>query len=255
MDLGLEGRVAIVTGASKGIGKATALRFAMEGAHVVVTYLTDRDGAERVASQVEQLGSEAAIGEFDLRSPSSMRQIADEAVNRWGRVDALVNNAVDFVPYQTAWRGAFEDCADEYWRPLLRANTEGPLVAIQAVLPIMRRHGWGRIVNVSSIAAVEGMQGFGWYSAAKAALHGLTRTLAKEIGPAGVLVNVVMPGATATEGVKQGLDVQLLARHAAALPTRRLPEPDDVAAVVTFLASAANKAITGEVVRASGGRP
>jgi 3-oxoacyl-[acyl-carrier protein] reductase len=184
-----------------------------------------------------------------------MRSIASDAAARWGRLDALVNNAVDWVPAAEAWRGPFEACPDDHWRPLMRANSEGPFVAIQSVLPFMRQQSWGRIVNVSSVAAVDGMTGFGWYSAAKAALHGLTQTLARDLGPAGILVNVVVPGATATERVTQNLGERTLARHAAALPIRRLPDPDDVAALVVFLASAANKAITGEVVRASGGRP
>ena len=255
MDLGLAGRVVIVTGAGRGIGKATALRFAAEGSSVVITYRNDRRSAEDVAALIERDGGQATVSFFDLNDPSTLRATASEAAGRWGRVDALVNNAVDWVPVAEAWRGPFEACPDDHWRPLMRANSEGPLVAIQSVVPFMRHQAWGRIVNVSSAAAIDGMAGFGWYSAAKAALHGLTQTLARDLGPAGILVNVVVPGATATERVTQNLGERMLARQAAALPIRRLPDPDDVAAVVVFLASAANKAITGEIVRASGGRP
>lgn len=255
MDLGLAHRVVIVTGGSRGIGKATALRFGAEGCRVVITYRNDRDSADAVASCIENDGGEATVAFFDLNDPSSMRAIARDAACRWGRLDALVNNAVDWVPVAQAWQGLFEECPDNHWRPLIRANTEGPFVAIQSVIPFMRQNHWGRIVNVSSVAAVDGMTGFGWYSAAKAALHGLTQTLARDLGPAGILVNVVVPGATATDRVTRNLGERLLARQAASLPTRRLPDPDDVAALVVFLASGANKAITGEVVRASGGRP
>lgn len=255
MDLGLSGRVAIVTGASRGIGRSTALRFAAEGARVVITYRHNRDKAEQVADLIERDGGEAAVGVFDLGNPSTMRSIAADAADRWGRIDVLVNNAVDWVPVAEAWHGPFEDCPEDQWRPLLRANSEGHYVAIQSVLPFMRAKAWGRIVNVSSVAAVDGMAEFGWYAAAKAALHGLTQTLARELGPAGILVNVVLPGGTATEGVMRNVGKLMLARQAAALPIRRLPDPDDVASVIVFLASAANRAITGETVRASGGRP
>lgn len=255
MDLGLAGRVVIVTGAGRGIGKATARRFAAEGARVIITYRNDRSSAEEVADLIADEGGEAAVAFFDLHDPSTMRSIASDALGRWGRIDALVNNAVDWVPLSEAWQGPFEACPEDHWRPLMRANSEGPFVAIQSVIPFMRQQAWGRIVNVSSVAAVDGMAGFGWYSAAKAALHGLTQTLARDLGPSGILVNVVVPGATATERVTANLGERLLARQAAVLPTRRLPDPDDVAALVVFLASAANRAITGEVVRASGGRP
>jgi 3-oxoacyl-[acyl-carrier protein] reductase len=245
----------IVTGAGRGIGEATAMRLAAEGAHVVVTYRHDQTKAEHVAAAIERMGGQAAAGFFDLDNPGSMRPVAECAMRRWNRIDALVNNAVNWAPVTSAWHGPFEEYPDDQWQPLLRANIEGPFVAIQSVLPFMRRQGWGRIVNISSVAAVDGMSGFGWYSAAKAALHGLTETLARELGPSGILVNVVMPGATATERVVQNMGERLLARQAAALPTRRLPQPDDVARLVVFLASAANSATTGEVLRASGGRP
>jgi 3-oxoacyl-[acyl-carrier protein] reductase len=254
MDLGLAGRVVIVTGATSGIGRAIALRFAAEGARVVVTYRNNRTQAESVADLLCQQGVEADVGFFDLSNASTIQAVVDRAAARWGRLDVLINNAVDWISVASAWRGMFEHCPEEYWQPLLRANVEGTFIASQRVVPFMRQQRWGRIVNVSSIAAADGLPEFGWYSAAKASLHGLTQTLARELGPDGILVNVVMPGATATERLKQNLSERLLMRQAAALPIRRLPDPDDVAAPIVFLASAANAAITGEVVRASGGR-
>src|SRR5262249_19268444 len=129
-------------------------------------------------------------------SPRSSPFIAGvgAVVKRWGRIDVLVNNAVQWGERPPWESPLFEQVPPDEWKASLRANTEGHYAAIQAVLPSMRERKWGRIVNVSSAVAVDGLPGAGPYSAAKAALHGLTRTLAKEVGPAGVLVNIVMPG-------------------------------------------------------------
>jgi 3-oxoacyl-[acyl-carrier protein] reductase len=142
--------------------------------------------------------------------------------------------------------------ADE-WRAFLRANAEGPYAAIQAVLPSMRARGWGRTVNVSSGIAVDGLPGSGPYAAAKAALHGPTRTLAKELGPVGILVNVVMPGATLTERMLAMFPSAMREQMAASSPIRRLLAPEEVVPTIAFLCSAMNTAVTGEIVRASGG--
>jgi 3-oxoacyl-[acyl-carrier protein] reductase len=149
----------------------------------------------------------------------------------------------------------FEEVPRPEWQRLMRTNIEGVYSVIQAVLPAMRAQAWGRIVNVSSVAAEDGMPGFAWYSTSKAALHGLTRTLARELGPAGVLVNAVMPGGTLTSSVIEQVPAAALALQARQLPTRKLPRPEDVASTIVFLASAANTTMTGEIVRASGGRP
>ena len=124
---------------------------------------------------------------------------------------------------------------------------------MQAVLPSMRARGWGRIVNVSSGVAVDGVPGTGPYAAAKASLHGLTRTLSKELGPAGILVNVVMPGVTLTERMAAGLPPALREQREQQSAIRRLLPPEEVVPTILFLCSAANTAVTGEVVRASGG--
>ncbi len=255
MDLGLGGRVALVTGGSRGIGAATARLLGLEGARVAVSYCSNVSAAGAVAEDIRRGGGEACVTRLDLRAADSIRAAADDLVSRWGGIDVLVNSAVAWVPIRDANPGPFERTPDEGWRPLLRANIEGTYVAVQSVLASMRSRGWGRIVIVSSVAAVDGMPGFAWYGAAKSALHGLTRTLAKELGPAGVLVNTVMAGPTRTEGVVQHMPVAWLERLGRALPLRRVPSPEDVAATIVFLSSAANRTMTGEIVRASGGRP
>jgi 3-oxoacyl-[acyl-carrier protein] reductase len=199
MELGLKHKVAIITGASRGIGRATAVEFAREGAKLVITYNSDRDRAERVADELRSLGTEVAVSYLDLADHDSIHALAQAALDRWGQIDVLVNNAVQWGERAPWEMPAFEKIEAAFWRPLIQANLEGYFAAIQAVLPAMRQRSWGRIVNVSSTIANDGFVGAPHYAAAKAGVHGLTRTLAKEVGPAGILVNVVMPGLTLTE--------------------------------------------------------
>ncbi len=253
MDLGLAGRVAVVTGSSQGIGRATALLFGSEGARVVVTYHRERDKALAVVDEIERDGGEAVAIQLDLASTGSVSQAVDAPLERWGQVDVLVNNAVywgDRVPWDVP---LFEDLAPEEWRAYFRVNFEGAYSAVQAVLPSMRSRGFGRIVNVSSGVAADGFPGTAPYGAAKAALHGLTKTLSKELASVGILVNVVMPSATRTERMVAMLPAQALEMSAQASPLGRLPSPDEVAAAIVYLCSGANTAITGEVVRVGGG--
>jgi 3-oxoacyl-[acyl-carrier protein] reductase len=253
MDFGLDGRVALVTGSSRGIGKAAALSFARERARVAVTYRHQRDKADAVVSEIRQAGGEAMAAMLDLASVDSINAAVGEVLARWGNIDILVNNAVEWGT-RPPWNAPrFEELPPDEWRAVLRANTEGAYAAIQAVLPSMRSRGWGRIVNVSSAVAVDGLPGGGPYAAAKAALHGLTRTLYKELGPAGILVNVVMPGLTLKEETASLLPAAVLQQAANASPIRRLLTTDEVVPTIVFLCSAANTAVTGEIIRASGG--
>jgi 3-oxoacyl-[acyl-carrier protein] reductase len=254
MDFGLIGKTVLVTGGSRGIGRAAAMAFAREGARVAVTYATLRERAESVATDLANAGAlEAVALHMKLAEPESIRIAVDQVVERFGGVDVLVNNAVfwgDVGPWNAP---LFEHRTPSSWRPVLEANVEGHYLAIQHALPSMREQSWGRIVNVSSTVAADGLAGSGPYGTAKAALHGLTRTLALELGPAGILVNVVMPGLTLTESNVERFPPATLEPIAAATPLRRLLRPEEVAATVVFLGSAANTAVTGEIVRASGG--
>jgi 3-oxoacyl-[acyl-carrier protein] reductase len=253
MDLGLEGRVVIVTGSSQGIGKAAALSFGREGARVVVTFHENRDKAHAVVADIEHRGGEALAVALDLREPETMRAAVAAATKRWGRVDVLVNNAVQWGNRPPWEMPPFEAVAEDEWKSLFRANSEGAYSAIQAVLPAMRERRWGRIVNVSSGIAADGYPGSGPYAAAKAALHGLTRTLSKELGPAGILVNVVMPGLTLTERNAARIPADLRAQIERASPIRRILPAEEVAPTIVFLCSSVNTAVTGEIIRASGG--
>ena len=252
MDYGITGKVALVTGGSRGIGRSTARLFAREGAHVCITYHRQDDAAHAVVDELISAGTAACANRLDLRDDDSIQSTVDTIIARWGRIDILVNNAVHWIAPGPA--PLFENHPPNEWRALIRANVEGPYRLTQAVLPFMKQNGWGRIVNVSSTAAADGVGGLAWYSASKAALHGLTFELSNELGPSGILVNAVMPGATLSESVVESIAPIKLTLEAQRLAIRRVPVPDEVASLIAYLCSAANTAVTGEVIRASGGR-
>lgn len=252
MDLGIADRVAVVTGSSRGIGRAIAELLGREGARVAVTYCRGREQAAATADAISAAGGEACTVPLDLESVPSIRQAVETVAGRWGRVDILVNNAVDWGPRPPDKYAPFDQLPAPEWRQMLRTNIEGPYAATQAVVPWMRKQQWGRIVSVSSTAAIDGLDGAAWYAAAKAALHGLTHTLTHELGPCGILANVVMPGLTLTEAAGH-VPTARRDECVRATPIGRLLEPREVAPAVVFLCSALNTAVTGQVIRVSGG--
>jgi 3-oxoacyl-[acyl-carrier protein] reductase len=252
MDLGISGKTALVTGSSRGIGKAAALQLAREGVRVVITYREQQEKAEAVAQEIRANSGEAMVVALDLQSSASIRQAVEQVNKNWGTIDILINNAVQWGK-RAPWDALlFENEPEEEWREEIRTNLEGSFAVLQAVVPGMRSQGWGRIVNVSSGIAVDGLPGKSAYGAAKAALHGLTRTLHKELGPHGILINVVMPGMTITERSVR-LPETVLQKFAQSSPIGRLLPSEEVVPVMLFLCSALNTAVTGEMVRASGG--
>ena len=249
MDLGLKNQVVWVTGSSSGIGRATALAFAAEGARVAVTYRAHRAGAEETAAGVQAAGGQALILPYDLADAASIRAAAERIHDEWGALHVLVANAV--MPEHGPSRQPFEDVPLEHWQKMLRGTLEGTLLTVQCALPLMRAAGWGRMVHVSS-DAVDGWPGLGPYATAKAGLHGLSRTLAVELGPADILSNVVVPGFVLTESNLQRVPAEYQAQIQQHTATRRLTTPADIAAAIVFLGSPANRQITGEVVRITG---
>jgi len=252
MDLRLKNSTVLVTGSSAGIGQATAVAFGTEGARVAVTYYKDRQGAEDTANKVQENGGQALVLQYDLANHDSIRSSMEQIQKEWGALNVLVNNA---APMDVAGPTGqlFEDVPLENWESMLRRTLEGVALTIQCALPMMRQSGWGRIVNVSS-DATDGWPGLGPYATAKAGLHGLTRTLAVELGPANILSNVVMPGAVMTERTQQHISEEQREQIKQHMPTRQLITPEDVAAVILFLGSPINRQIIGEIIRVTGGR-
>jgi NAD(P)-dependent dehydrogenase (short-subunit alcohol dehydrogenase family) len=252
MELGLRDRVVLITGGSAGIGQATARAFGAEGARVAITYHRHPEGADKTAAEVTAAGGTCMTAAMDLGAPESIAAAVSAVSAAWDGIDVLVCNAVEWgVP---AWGAKlFEEIPVPEWQRMLRTSLEGVFHLVQAALPAMRPRPWGRIILLSSGSAEFGLPGEAAYGAAKAGLHGLNRSLARELGPAGIFVNVVMPGLTTTERnleyIPQGVRDALAGQSASS----RLSCPDDVASAVVFLGSAANGNITGEIVRVTGG--
>jgi 3-oxoacyl-[acyl-carrier protein] reductase len=252
MDLQLKDATVLVTGSSAGIGQATAIAYGAEGARVAITYYKDRQGAEDTKSKILDAGGQALVVHYDLADPDSIRASLEIVAKEWGTLNVLVNNA---APMDVAGPTGqlFEDVPLENWQSMIRRTLEGVTLTIQRALPLMRKSGWGRIINVSS-DGTDGWPGLGPYATAKSGLHGLTRTLAAELGPANIVSNVVMPGAVMTERTAKNIPAEQKEQIRQHMPTHQLITPEDVAAVIVFLGSPANRQIIGEIIRVTGGR-
>ncbi|HYS34335.1 MAG TPA: SDR family oxidoreductase [Pseudonocardiaceae bacterium] len=256
MELGLRGRVVFVTGGSSGIGQATAVAFGREHANVAITYRANTDGAKATVAAVTAAGGQATAVRLELADPDSIRAAIAETTARWGGIDVLVNNAAETDRHAEAFNPAgpaFADIPPEHWRPQLTTGLDGIFHTLQAALPAMRGRDHGRIAFVSSAAAEHGGPREQAYAATKSALTGLTATLARELGPDGILVNIVMPAMTTTDRVRRIVPEPVQQMIAGHLPTGTLSTPDDVANAIVFLCSIANGNITGETLHVTGG--
>ncbi|MEU3609175.1 SDR family oxidoreductase [Streptomyces sp. NPDC035033] len=247
MDLGLNGRTVLVTaGSGDGVGSATARAFAAEGARVAITYHTRPEAARAVARDIETLGGEALVLPYALGDLASVEAAVETVLDRWGSLDALVANAT-YGPVLAP--GPFEEVPPAAWQPKMRSDIGGTYRTTQLAVAAMRKTGWGRIVYVSSTGWVSGRAGRTAYQPAmattKAALHGLARSLAVELGRDGILVNVVSPGAIDGSRLRARLGDQAVKGLAEASATGRISRPEDVAAAIVFLCSTANQNITG----------
>lgn len=253
MELGIAGRTVIVTGASGGLGRHIARGFAAEGADVVLTYHRSRPDAEKVAGEAHELGARTLLVPYELDTADAARELVAAALEWTGRIDVLVNNAVHWGVDAPSPDRPFEAVPEENWLTVLRANTEGALRLSRAVAPVMRERGWGRLVHISSSIAVDGMAGGEYYAAAKAALHGFSRSAAFGLGRDGdILSNVVMPGLTRT-ATNTAITESVGHLYSALAPLGRLLDAAEVAGPIVYLGSAANTGITGQVIPVTGG--
>ncbi|MEA2164031.1 MAG: hypothetical protein QOK37_2158 [Thermoanaerobaculia bacterium] len=239
-----EGRVAIVTGAARGLGRAAAARLIERGARVAVNV---RDAA-RAADLAQSLGDRALAAPGDVASPGVPEEIVRLTIERFGRIDILVNNAA----YARSTR--FPDLSAEEWRQALEVNLTAPFLFTKAVMPAMKAQRYGRIVNISSSAGrTVSTLGGAHYTASKAGLLGLTRASAKELGQYGITVNAVCPGMIDTELTHENATPDLLERLAASYPVPRLGTALEVADLICFAASEAAGYITGASFDINGG--
>jgi len=244
----LQGKVAVVTGASKGIGAAIALRLAGEGAAVVVNYSSSREGAERIVGEIKGSGGKAVAVQANLANQNDVRRLFAETKKAFGRLDILVNNAgiYEFQP--------IENITEEHFHKLFDVNVLGPLLASQEASKLFGPEG-GSIVNISSVVATLGIPGGSVYSATKAAVDAVTRSLAKEFGSRKIRVNSINPGMVETEGLKAaGINESDMRKTVEAqTPLGRIGRPQDIAPAVVFLASPEASWITGETLYITGG--
>ncbi len=245
----LDGKVAIITGAGKGLGKAFAVRFAEEGAKLVLVTRKDMEGLKNVAEEATAKGAECIFLKADVTNIEDVGRMADEAAKKFGRIDILVNNAAYYFGVE---RRPFNTIPLAEWDMMMNINVKGPWLCARAVYPYMKAQGKGKIINLTSEVFFTGSNGFVHYVASKGGVVGLTRALAAELGPDNITVNGVAPGFTDTEASRTIADVNKY--DVSKTPLRRLGVAEDIIGATLFFASDDADFVTGEILLVDGGR-
>ncbi|MBX3411449.1 MAG: glucose 1-dehydrogenase [Pirellulales bacterium] len=242
----LQGKVAVVTGASKGIGAGIARLLAAEGASVVVNYASSKQGAEQVVADIEKSGGKAVAIQADVSKFTDIARLFSETKRHFDHVDILVNNAGIFE------QAPLEEITEEHFHRQFNLNVLGLLQTTQEAVKLFGKHG-GSIVNISSVVATWSPANSAVYNATKAAVDAITRTLGKELAPRGIRVNSVNPGMVDTEGLRASVFADYRDATAASTPLGRIGTPDDIAPAVLYFASSDSSWVTGETLYITGG--
>ena len=241
----LEGKVALVTGAGRGIGKAIALRYAEEGANVAFTDLAINEAVEETVKEIEALGVKAKAYASNAANFDETHEVVKQVVEDFGRIDVLVNNA------GITKDGLMMRMSEAQWDAVINVNLKSAFNFIHAVTPIMAKQRSGSIINMSSVVGVSGNAGQCNYSASKAGMIGLAKSIAKEMGPRGIRANCIAPGFIITEMTNQ-LSQEIKDQWAQQIPMRRGGTPEDVANVAVFLASDLSSYVSGQTIHCCG---
>ena len=242
----LEGKVALITGASRGIGRATALKFAAEGAKVAINFAGNTQKAEEVKNLIESNGGEALLVQGDVSDFAKVGEIVEKVVETWGKIDILVNNAG--ITRDTLLLKMSESDFDE----VIATNLKGVFNCTKAVTKLMMKQRSGRIVNMSSVVGIMGNAGQANYSAAKAGIIGFTKSVAKELASRGVTVNAIAPGFIGTD-MTDAIPEKIKSDMISKIPLGKIGEPEDVANAALFFVSEEAKYITGQIICVDGG--
>lgn len=244
------GRVAWVTGSSTGIGRAVAEGLAAEGYRVAVHYNASEDEARQVADEIKSSGGEALLVGGDVSDPGEVERMAGEIKDHFGRVDVLVNNAGSLIE-----RRGFAEMTEDLWDRVMDVNLKSVFLVSQAVLPMMKEQGGGRIINLTSVAARNGGgPGSVAYATAKAGVSNLTRAMAKELVSDNILVNAVAPGIITTPFHDRFTPPDVREKMTSAIPIGREGTPEETAGAIVFLASPAANYLVGEIIEVNGGQ-
>jgi len=243
----LEGKVALITGGSVGIGTAISLDLAQNGADVALTYRRHEEEANAVAEKIKEMGRRAKTYKVDVSEFEAVQNLVKEALEEFGHLDILINNA------GMNWDGVIWKMTEEQWDAVINVDLKGTFNFIRAVSPLFKEQQSGKIVNITSINAMRGRFGQSNYTAAKAGTIALTKTVAKELGRFRVNVNAVAPGLIETDMIK-AMPEDFIQRSKAETVFDDLGKPEDIAYLVTFLCSEKARHITGEVIKVDGGQ-
>jgi len=245
----LKGKVAIVTGGAKGLGRAFCEGFAKEGAKVLAVTRKDIKGLEDTIQSVRALGAEGEYLQIDVTSRADNEKMAKFAIDRFGKIDILVNNAAFYYGVE---RKSFTDISESEWDMMMSVNVKGTWLSTVAVFPYMKQAGKGKVVNMTSEVFFTGSTGFVHYVATKGAIVGLTRALAVELGPHNICINAVAPGFTDTEASRTIASVEKY--DTSKTPLRRVGLAQDIVGATLFLSSDDADFITGQTILVDGGR-
>jgi 3-oxoacyl-[acyl-carrier protein] reductase len=245
----LQGRVAIVTGGAKGLGRAFALKLSQEGAKVMVVTRKDMDNLRETVRQIKALGGDARLFQADVAREADTRAMAEATIHEFGRVDILINSA---AIYDGLKRKPFYEIDLDEWDLVMSVNVKGAFLATRAVFPYMKEQGYGKIVNLASEVFFTGSHGFAHYVASKGGIIGLTRALAVELGPHHICINCLAPGFTDTEASRALADMSKY--DTARTPLRRLERPEDLTGAALFLVLPESDFVTGQTLLVDGGR-